>query len=286
MARRRVFRTRVTCPGIKTDLGPTVNQHAMVGRVVTLQKGSGAGVGLVLDGAVVGYLDAAIEGKVSAAIDRGQSFFAVIEKAFPNYLDDGRSPGDSKFKMNGAYLDIKVEYLLEKGQPAIKTKKGWRCVESPGGPSARPRSFFTTVAGVTFEGRQRMVARCSVGEQLILVRDPENQYDKGAIKVMRQNGEQLGFIPAHVSRGGDSSGLAYRMDQGEKYQCRISDLTGGGTKSRGVNIEITEGDEFEVLQTSVPSKVVPVAPFHSSVGWWIVAATVLVILVLIVMHQG
>src|SRR5579862_99031 len=33
-----------------------------------------------------------------------------------------------------------------------------------------PRSFFTTVAGVTHEGRQRIVGRCTVGESLRLER--------------------------------------------------------------------------------------------------------------------
>jgi len=126
----------------------------------------------------------------------------------------------------------------------IETEKDWRC----------PRSFFTKVAGVTFEGRQRIVARCSAGERLMLVRDPDNHHGAGgAIKVMRLNGEQLGFIPTHVSRGGDSSGLAFRMDQGEKFQCRIKNLTGGGEKTRGVNIEISKGVDVLALETVAPT---------------------------------
>jgi hypothetical protein len=281
MARRRVFRTRVTCPGIKGDLGPISDQRALVGRVVTFEKGTGSEVKLLLDSVLVGCLDVAIGTKVGPAIDRGQAFTAVIENAFPIYND--------KFKPTGASVDIKVEYLLEKGQPAIETENCWRCVESPEGVSAqeRSKSFFTTVAGVTFEGRQRIVARCSVGERLILVRDPNHPVDKGAIKVMRLNGQQLGFVPAHVSRGGDSSGLASRMDRGEKYQCRIGSLTGGGEKSLGVNIEITEDEDFEPSpQTSAPSKIEPVAPIHSNLGWWLAAAVVLLLVVFIIMHQG
>jgi hypothetical protein len=101
---------------------------------------------------------------------------------------------------------------------------------------------------VTFEGRQHTVATCSVGECLLLVRDPKDRFDKGAIKVMRLNGEQLGFIPEHVSRGGDSSGLASRMDRGKKYRSRISDLTGGGGMTLGVNIEITDIDDCEAAE--------------------------------------
>jgi len=208
----------------------------MVGRVVTLEKGAGPEVNLILDGAVVGRLDASIGNKVATALDRGQVFTATIEKAFPSYNEN--------FKQNGARLDIKVDYLLEKGQPAIETEKYWRCVESPYEPH-ESGSFFTKVAGVTFEGRQRIVARCSVGERLTLIRDPRNRHDPGAIKVLRSNGEQLGFIPSDVSRGGDPSGLAFQMDRGDKFQCRIKDLTGGDAYNLGVNIEVLEGEEFD-----------------------------------------
>lgn len=289
MAKRRVFRTRVKCPGITTDLGPTAKQRAMIGRVVTLEKGSHSEVNLLLDGVSVGCLDTAVGHKVASAIDRGQVFTAVIEKAFPNYVDTGRACGDGKFKPNGADLDIRVEYFLEKGQPAIETEKCWRCVAATEEPNPQAaRSFLTKVAGVTFEGRQRIILRCFVGERLILVRDPTNRFDKGAIAVMRLNGEQLGFLPAHVSRSGDSSGLAFHMDRGDKYQCRISDLTGGGGKKLGVNIEITEGEEFGTRETSALSNVAPVynnvVPVHNDLMWWLAAAVVLV-LVVIVTHN-
>ena len=74
---------------------------------------------------------------------------------------------------------------------------------------------------------------------------------------MRLDGQQLGFIPAHVSREGDPSGLAFRMDQGSTYQCRIANLTGGGPgENLGVNIEITEGEKFEDMPQFRRSKAV------------------------------
>ena len=203
-------------------------------------------------------------------MDCGQVFTATVEKAFPAYNEE--------FKPNGALLDIKVEYLLEEGRPAIETEKLWRCV--PAAESAQTtRSFFTTVAGVTFEGRQRIVARCSVGERLVLVRDPGNRFDKGAIKVMRLNGEQLGFIPEQVSRNADSSGLASRMDRGEKYECTISDLTGGGEKNLGVNIEITDAENFEAPEIALAT-----SARHASgnISWVLVIGAVLLVVALIV----
>ena len=283
MARRRVFRTRVTCPGITTDLGPTVNQHAMVGKVVMLETGSDFEVNLVLDGAIVGALDATVARKVSAALDRGQSFSAVIEKAFPNYEDTGRPLGYGKLTLNGGLLDIKVEYTLERGQPAIETEKCWRCIEDPN-RSPHPNSFFTKVVGVTFEGRQRTISRCSVGDSLLLVRDPNNRYGKGAIKVLRLNGEQLGFVPDHVSRYGDSNGLAFQMDRGIQYTCRIKDLTGGGPgKNLGVNIEVIEGKEMVTLDGHFGDT----PQSQDNFGWiavMIVMSIVLVVWLLIAAH--
>jgi hypothetical protein len=276
MAKRRVFRTRVQCPGISADLGPTANQHAMVGRVVTFKRAPDFEVDLILDDAVVGRLDAPIGTKVATAIDRGQVFTAVIEKAFPSYNDN--------FKQNGAHFDIKVEYLLEKGQPAIETEKYWRSVESPD-ELRQSTSFFTKVAGVTFEGRQRIVARCSVGERLTLIRDPNDRYDQGAIKVLRSNGEQLGFIPSDVSRGGDPSGLAFRMDRGDKYQCRIKNLTGGDGYNLGVNIEVLAGEEFDdvpsipLLQDAETPSASGVESAYSNLRWLLPVAVLLVVVV-------
>ena len=75
-----------------------------------------------------------------------------------------------------------------------------------------PRLFFTKVAGVTHENddgteRQFILALCRDGEPLILEREPANPVDpEGAVAVFRMNGEKLGYIPRHVSRGGDASG--------------------------------------------------------------------------------
>ena len=145
----------------------------MISREVTLEKLSSSEVDIVLDGDVVAQLGHVIGPQVASAIDRGQSFRAIIENAFPIY--------NEAFKPTGACFDIRVEYLLERGHSAIDAPKSWRCVESSTQPITA-RSFFSKVAGVTFEDRQRIVARYFVGERLILVRDPNNRFDKGAIQ--------------------------------------------------------------------------------------------------------
>lgn len=82
MAKRRVFRTRATCPGVTADLGPACNQSQMIGKHVALEKAPSSEVNIVLNGVVVGHLDAAVESQVASAIDRGQAFTAVIKKPF------------------------------------------------------------------------------------------------------------------------------------------------------------------------------------------------------------
>lgn len=104
-------------------------------------------------------------------------------------------------------------------------------------PRSTGKSFFTKVTGISLH--QEAAAQCQEGEQLILVREPDNPKDPGAIKILRENGEQVGYVPAHVSRNGDKSGLAFRIDRGDHYLCRVKDVTGGFRETRGVNIEIT-----------------------------------------------
>jgi len=274
MARRRVFHIKVECPGIATDLGLTSNKQLLIGKTVAVVKSSSPPeVGVELDGRNVGRIDGVVGSHVAFAIDRGQVFTAVIENAFQNY--------NERFKPTTALLHLKVEYLLGGGQPAIEVPK-----EPVEIRASAPKSFVTTVAGVTHDGRQRIVARCSVGERLTLVRDPDNRFDKGAIKIMRLNGEQLGYVPAHVSRGGDPSGLAFQMDRGDSFQCRISSLTGGDGLNLGVNIEVTEYGEDEgdasAFTESAPLRSVPVS---NGLGWIIALAGVVLFIVIVIFNS-
>jgi len=115
----------------------------------------------------------------------------------------------------------------------------------PDGPQPPPkRSFFTKVAGVSHRNsnrtsRQAIISRCRVGEELLLVCEPDNSFDPNAIKVLRANGEQLGYIPASTA----ASGLTRQLDRGDAIRCRISDLTGGNGWTRGVNIEVGDWDD-------------------------------------------
>src|SRR6266436_2155770 len=113
MARRRVFETRVECPGItvaqRLQRNELTGRWKLIGRTVTLAKSSSSEVNITLDGTVVGHLDAVVGHQVALAIDRGQSFTAVIKNAY-QIEPSVNSP---------TWIDLKVEYILEKGEPAI-----------------------------------------------------------------------------------------------------------------------------------------------------------------------
>ena len=54
------------------------------------------------------------------------------------------------------------------------------------------RDFTTTVAGVS--RNQSIVEQCSEGDEVYLIREPDNKYDTNAIIVHSSEGD-LGYIP-------------------------------------------------------------------------------------------
>lgn len=102
-------------------------------------------------------------------------------------------------------------------------------VPAPGVPGQGDRLwyFFATVVGVTHENaagtdRQTILAECEPLEQLQLEREEDNPHDPNAVKVCRQNGDQLGYLPA-----GLAAVTARRMDDGYGYTAFFMNLLGG-----------------------------------------------------------
>ena len=67
------------------------------------------------------------------------------------------------------------------------------------------KAFRTNLAGVTFENddginRQKIIAKCSEGEIVRLVRDRGNRHDPNAVRVERGSGEQIGWLPADIAK--------------------------------------------------------------------------------------
>lgn len=93
-------------------------------------------------------------------------------------------------------------------------------------------AFFTKVVGVSFEGRQDLVAGLQEGFDLALERQATNPHDSNAIAV-RYGALQVGFLKKEIAKH-----LAPAMDAGARYAARIESITGGGTRNWGVNIYV------------------------------------------------
>jgi hypothetical protein len=70
--------------------------------------------------------------------------------------------------------------------------------------SDRILQLATMVAGITYpneDGTNRMeiIGRCTQFEHLLLIREPNNPYDRNAVKVCRKTGEQLGHIQRELA---------------------------------------------------------------------------------------
>ncbi len=93
--------------------------------------------------------------------------------------------------------------------------------------------FNTKIVGVSFEGRQDLIVGLQPGAQLELVREPANAYDENAVAVYFGR-LQLGFVRKAIA-----ARIAPNMDAGERYCAEIKHITGGGTRSVGVNIWVS-----------------------------------------------
>ncbi len=90
--------------------------------------------------------------------------------------------------------------------------------------------FFTKAVGVTFEGRQDVIGGLVPGSPLDLRRQPENPHDPNAIAIFF-GALQIGFLRKEIARR-----LAPKFDAGDRYKAEIGSVTGGGTRSFGVNL--------------------------------------------------
>ncbi|MHB8804837.1 MAG: single-stranded-DNA-specific exonuclease RecJ [Coriobacteriia bacterium] len=93
-------------------------------------------------------------------------------------------------------------------------------------------SFHTKLAGVTFEGRQDVIARLEPGMPLRLERQPSNEYDSNACALFDPMGDQVGFLNRRLA-----AELAPVLDAGVEYDVEVADITGGAKgESFGVNV--------------------------------------------------
>jgi hypothetical protein len=77
------------------------------------------------------------------------------------------------------------------------------------------RYFCFHAHGVKFGNRQTTIKSCVRGNQVQLVREPNNFYDKFAIRIVR-DGRELGYVPRE-----DAATLAPMLDAGGQVRAEI-----------------------------------------------------------------
>ena len=85
------------------------------------------------------------------------------------------------------------------------------------------RFIKTRVVGVSFNNRQGIVSNLQPGEKVLLVREPENQFDPHAVKVTRQDGQQFGYLDRYLA-----ARISPQLDHyGKPIKAIVASLTGG-----------------------------------------------------------
>lgn len=88
------------------------------------------------------------------------------------------------------------------------------------------------LAGSQYYAVGKFWNRLNIGDELTLVREPENRHDRNAIRV-EWHGHQLGYVPRAENRS-----VAMAMDSGESVSARISRLNEHHDPWQRVEIEI------------------------------------------------
>lgn len=100
--------------------------------------------------------------------------------------------------------------------------------------------FYSKLVGVTFGDRQKVIVTLTEGEQLKLMREPDNPYDSNAIRAITSAGYDAGHIRREIA-----AEIAPLIDAGIPYHCYVTAVTGGGKYSYGVNVMMLKGDRKE-----------------------------------------
>ncbi|MDM5314923.1 HIRAN domain-containing protein [Fictibacillus sp. b24] len=105
--------------------------------------------------------------------------------------------------------------------------------------------FTTNLAGVTYEGRQEIIAQTKTLDPIKLKRDKNNQYDRNAVGVYNARGKSLGWVPK-----GYAANIAPHMDKGIEFYAEIKNIVGGNGYNYGVQVRISN-DLSKMRDTSI-----------------------------------
>lgn len=106
--------------------------------------------------------------------------------------------------------------------------------------------FHTKLAGVTFEGRQELIAKLRDDDELELVREPDNSFDSNALGVFSSRlGERLGYLNRDLARV-----LSAEIDGGEIYEVALASISGrdDAGKALGLNVKISRSSSMALAE--------------------------------------
>jgi len=124
--------------------------------------------------------------------------------------------------------------VIEKIESPIKEQTLPKLQSTYPGATVRGRILTTKVVGVSFEGRQEVVARLQRGDRIWLDREPDNPYDCNAISVCRENGEQIGYLNRQLAASLNPLFKAYSFP----VKGRVVNITGSSWNGYSLGVII------------------------------------------------
>lgn len=92
--------------------------------------------------------------------------------------------------------------------------------------------FYSKIVGVTYTDAKKILPTINGGEQLSVIREKNNEYDKNAIALYYKY-HKLGHLSREVA-----ADIAPFIDNGTVVKVFVENITGGNGKTYGCNIEI------------------------------------------------
>ena len=100
--------------------------------------------------------------------------------------------------------------------------------------SARVRIVVQSspLAGFRYAAGSEHFGELRAGDELILLREPENAFDANAVRV-EWRGRKLGYVPRR-----ENSAIAWALDRGESLRARISRVEWHPNPARRIEFEV------------------------------------------------
>lgn len=118
--------------------------------------------------------------------------------------------------------------------------------------------YHSKIVGVTFEGRQAVLSVLTGSEPLRVRREADNEYDPLAVAVDAYIKEE--WLPVGYIAKDKNKDIAATLDAGNDVFIKIGGITGGGSKSYGLNIYLeyikAEAPVVEEATESTAEKIV------------------------------